>query len=318
MMKIAFLDGYTIDLHDMDWASFYDLGDLHFYEHTSDSEFASRVKDVDILIVNKFKVTSQVLECAPNLKLIVVAATGYNNLDLPAISQRGIVACNVRGYSSSGVAQHVWSLLLNHYSKIQHYINEVKHGRWNTTRDFCFYDHSIEEVAGKVLGIIGFGNIGKSVAKIANGFDMKVITHSAYDLPHEYSYVEKVSIDQLYEQSDIISLHCPLSDKTKGLINKQSLAKMKPDTILINTSRGPLINEEDLRQHLIDTPSFTALIDVLSVEPPQNGNALLGLDNCNITPHIAWAYKQSRQRLIDGLAQNIKAYQEGSPINLVV
>jgi glycerate dehydrogenase len=316
-MKIAFLDAFTIDLDDMDWSSFYGLGELAYYDFTSTSDFPSRVQDADILIVNKFIVNEAVLDAAPNLKFIAVAATGYNNLDLAQLAQRGIKACNVRGYSSSGVAQHVFSVLLNHYGRMHHYESEVAKGRWEKTRDFCFYDHSIEELADKTIGIIGFGTIGKAVAKIANGFGMRVITASSYEIPTEYGYVENLDLDSLYKQSDVITLHCPLNEKTKEMINLKSMGNMKSDGVLINTGRGPLINETELKLHLLSTPSFTALLDVLSVEAPINGNPLLGIENCRITPHIAWASKQSRQRLIEGLAENIKAFQMGNPINLV-
>jgi glycerate dehydrogenase len=316
-MKIVLLDAQTLDHHDIDWSLLNVLGDLVFYDFTGRDEYAKRVAEADILIVNKFIVDQDVINAAPNLKYICVAATGYNNLHLDVLKSHGIAASNVRGYSSTGVAQHVFSFILNHYNRTQYYAEEVFKGRWLNTRDFCFYDHSIEELAGKTLGIIGFGNIGKCVAKIADAYGMNVVVHSSYEVPDEFSYVQNIGLDELLSHSDIITLHCPLTATTTGMINEVSLTKMKPNGILINTGRGPLINENDLAHFLKNNPQFTAMLDVLSAEPPSDMNPLLGLNNCIITPHIAWASKQARQRLVNGLAENIKAFQAGNPVNLV-
>ncbi len=317
-MKIVFADKYTTDFGDVDMSPISRHGEYKGYDYTSDENVATQLGEAEILITNKFKVTQSNLHLMPNLKYLCVAATGYNNLDLEALQKRGILASNVRGYSTSGVAQHVFAMITNLHNKTQHYIDEVRKGRWHSSRDFCFYDHSIEELSEKKIGIIGFGTIGKAVAKIAHAYGMEVNAFTAYEIEEEYKFVNSVSLEALISGSDVISLHAPLSDKTKHMINADTLAKMKKNAILVNTGRGPLIDENALIDHLKNNPNFHAMLDVLSNEPPSDKNELFSLDNCHITPHIAWASKSSRQKLIDGLAENIAAYLKGMPINRIV
>jgi glycerate dehydrogenase len=316
-MQIVFADALTTDFGDIDFSRIEALGTYKAFDYTSIDQTEEHLKEAEVLITNKFIVNEEVISLMPNLKYVCVAATGFNNINIEALKNNGIIASNVRGYSTSGVAQHVFAMLTNHFNKIQHYIHETKKGRWQQTRDFCFMDHSIEELSEKTIGIIGFGNIGKAVAKIAHAYGMKTMIHSAYPLKSDYAYVHAVSLEELYRQCDIISLHAPLNDKTLHLVNEYSLGLMKSDVILVNTGRGPLIHDQALISFLKNNPSAHALLDVLSVEPPKEMSELFTLNNCSITPHIAWASKSSRQKLVDSIAENIAAYISGTPINRI-
>lgn len=317
-MKITFLDAATTDFGDIDLSGFKALGSFEAFDYTDLSQFEARLVETEILIVNKFKVDLEVIKKAPNLKYIIVAATGYNNIDLEAIKQTDIKLSNVKGYSTSGVAQHVFAAILSHLNKLHFYESEVKKGRWSLTRDFCFYDHTIEELEGKTIGIIGLGEIGKRVARIANSFEMKILSNTAYDIPPDMVYIEKTSLELLLSQSDIITLHSPLSELTHKIINEVSLGKMKRNAILVNTGRGGLIDENALSIHLKKNEKFTAILDVLTQEPPSKENLLIGLPNCLITPHIAWASKESRQRLVNRIVENIASYKMGTILNKIL
>lgn len=316
MMKIIFLDAGTCDLGDVNFSSIEALGDFIKYDFTNLSDFQKRIADADILIVNKFKINKSTLTEAKKLKYIIVAATGYNNIDLSAVNEYQIAVSNVRAYSTNSVAQQVFASLLAVLNKSESYFHEVNKGRWKESLDFCFLDHSIEELAGKSLGIAGYGDIGKKIALIAQAFDMKVQILQYKNLQLNEN-IQIVSKEKFFESSDIITLHLPLNADTNHFINKKTLESMKEDAILINTGRGGLINEEDLMNHLLLNNRFKAILDVISLEPPRENNPLIGLPNAYITPHIAWASRQARQRLIEGIAENIKSFLKGQPKNVV-
>lgn len=315
-MNIVFLDAGTLDFGDVSLDALETLGNFVKYDYTTLTEASDRLQHADVLIVNKFIINHEVLKMAPGLKYITVAATGYNNIDLKATKERNIPVSNVKGYSTTSVAQQLFAALLAVHNHSEYYFKEVENKRWNRSRDFCFYDHSIEEIFGKTMGIAGFGEIGQQVAQIAAAFGMKVLVLKHKDKTVDQKYTT-VDIDDLLEYSDVLTLHLPLNEKTKEIVCTNNLIKMKKNAILINTGRGPLINESDLVYHLQQHSEFKAILDVLSVEPPTNDNALIGLSNCYITPHIAWASRQARQRLINALAGNIVSFQQGMPVNLV-
>ncbi len=317
-MTIVFLDAFTTNPGDIDFNVLHDLGKFTAYDFTTPAQMPSRVLDADIIIVNKYAVSIDLLLNAPKLKYIVVAATGYNNIDANAVKSKGIPVSNVKGYSTHGVAQYVMASVLNHYNKLHYYHSQVAQNRWNISRDFCFYDHSFQDLSEITLGIIGFGAIGQKLATMAQGFGMPILVFSKYLLEPSYDFVKLASLDEIYHSANVISLHTPLNEFTHHLINSDALMKMKADALLINTGRGGLINEESLRAHLMSHPGFNAMVDVLSIEPPLAGNALLGLSNCYITPHIAWASKQSRQKLVKGLYENIKNFNNSTIKNQVL
>ena len=315
-MKIVFLDGYTTQKGDVDDSCLYGLGNYQMYDRTAPNQLADRAADADILITNKFVIDDNALSVLPNLKYIVVAATGYNNIDINAVKNRKIPVSNVKGYSTTSVVQQAFASLLEVLNKPTYYHDEVRKQRWSSCEDFCFFDHSIRELSDMTLGIVGFGQIGSKMAAVAQAFGMNVLASSRTQksIPN----VQFVSnLDQLWSAADVISLHLPLSPESKEMINTASLMKMKKNAILINTGRGPLIAEVDLANHLRSHPEFTAILDVLTHEPPSAANPLIGLSNCFITPHIAWASAKARQNLVNGIAQNISEFVGGSWINRV-
>lgn len=316
-MKTVFLDAYTSNPGDLDFEALRDLGDFRAYDRTECHEVNKRAGDADVIIVNKFPVNEESLRLMPKVKYICVAATGYNNIDLAATKSRCIKVSNVRGYSVHGVAQHLFAVLLSYINKPDYYISEVKKGRWSTTADFCFYDHSISDLSGKTFGILGYGDIGKKVAGIAVAMGMNVLVHTRTIPEEKHSGINFVDLDTLWKESDVISLHCPLTSDTKEIINKNTLKLMKPDAILINIGRGGLINEDDLLTALNEELLGCAILDVLQVEPPSVNQELINHPKCLVTPHIAWASKESRQRLIDGVAGNIRSWLNGVWINRV-
>lgn len=316
MLKIVFLDAYTIDQNDIDWEGLYDLGTIKTFDYSTPEEGIHRGEDADIIIVNKHKVRQNELDHWSKCKLIVVAATGYNNIDLSAAKAHQITVCNVAGYSTNSVVQHVFASLLAVLNHSAYYFKETKEGRWTKTRDFCFLDHSIPTLSSMTMGIIGSGTIGRKVAEVAHAFDMHVMVYSKY--PMSYDGPGNVAtLDEIYEKADIISLHVPLNDATFHMVNKSALSKMKSNVILVNTSRGAVIHEEELYEHLLKHTATKAILDVLAQEPPPAVNKLHTLSNTFITPHIAWAAREARQQLLDGIVNNIKHYIEGNPINVV-
>jgi len=315
-MNIVFLDAGTLSIGDIDFGPIEQLGNFLKYDRTSRNEIISMSKEADIIITNKVVIDQVVLNKLPNLKYICVAATGYNNIDLGAARAMGIPVSNVKGYSTTGVVQHVFALLMAILNKVEPYNKAVQAGRWQSSSDFTFYDHSISELSGKTFGIFGFGTIGASVAKVAVAFGMKVLaTRRSYaENTEDITFVDK---EDLFTKSDIISLHAPLNEETEGVVNSKLLTLMKRSAILINTARGPLVNEKDLATALKEGVIKAAGLDVLSQEPPTDGNPLIGIDNCIITPHQAWASIESRHRLLSGLVDNISSYQSGEILNRV-
>jgi glycerate dehydrogenase len=315
-MKIVILDGYTCNPGDLSWNMFEQFGDLTVYDRTSASEVLQRTTDADVLFTNKTILNREIISQLEHVKYIGVLATGYNVVDVAAAKEKGIVVTNVPGYSTASVAQHVFSLLLEITARVGHHDQTVKSGRWSNNVDFCYWDYPLIELADKTFGVLGYGRIGKQTALIAKAFQMKVIAFDRGRTNHD-DIVEKVSLIQLFQRSDIISLHVPLSEETKEIINKNSLSTMKEGVIVINTSRGPLINEKDLADALISKKVKAAGLDVLTQEPPAQDNPLLSLENCLITPHIAWAPLEARNRLLHIAADNLKKFLEGIDQNRV-
>lgn len=311
-MKIVVLDGYTENPGDLSWAGLEALGDLTVYDYTAPEQIAERVRGAQAVYTNKTPLTRETIGDAKELRFIGVLATGYNVVDVEAARERGIPVCNVPTYGTSAVAQYVFALLLEICHHVAHHAQAVQEGRWTACRDFCFWDYPMMELAGKTIGIIGFGRIGQATAQVARGFGMRVLAFDAH-----VQAPECVPLDELLAQSDVISLHCPLFPQTEGMINRETIARMKDGAILINTSRGPLIREADLREALLSGKVYAAAVDVVSAEPVRPDNPLLGLPNCLITPHIAWAPKESRQRLMDIAVGNLRAFVEGKPENVV-
>ena len=316
-MKIVVLDGYAANPGDLSWDELKSLGECIVYDRTAPSEVTERAAGADILLTNKVVLNADTIAALPHLKYIGVLATGYNVVDIAAAKERGIVVTNIPAYSTPSVAQMVFAHILNIAQQVQHYTDEVRKGRWSSNPDFCFWDTPLIELRGKKIGIIGLGQTGYNTAPIAIGFGMEVHAYtskSTFQLPPE---IRKTELDELFANCDIISLHCPLTDSTREMVNAERLRLMKPTAILINTGRGPLINEQDLADALNNGTIYAAGVDVLSQEPPRADNPLLSARNCYITPHIAWASTAARERLMQIMLENIKAYQDGKPVNVV-
>ncbi len=311
-MKIVVLDGYTENPGDLSWAGLEKLGVLTVYNITAPEQTLDRIGDAQAVYTNKTVLTGEILRKAPNLKFIGVLATGFNVVDIAAAKELNIPVCNIPTYGTTAVAQFVFALLLEICHHVAHHNGEVQKGRWTDGPHFCFWDYPLMELAGKTMGIIGYGRIGRATADIAKAFGMEVLAYDAY-----YKGPETVPMDVLLKKSDVISLHCPLTEETKNIINRDTIAQMKDGVILINTSRGPLIHEADLKEALLSKKVYAAGVDVVSSEPIQRDNPLLGLENCFITPHIAWAPKESRQRLMDVAVENLRAFLNGAPQNVV-
>lgn len=316
-MKIVFLDHHTLNADGLDLSPLTSLGNVDFYERTPPGLVKERCQGAEIVISNKVVLNEDILKSLPDLKYIVVAATGYNNIDTQAAAELKIPVSNVSGYSTEGVVQHTFALLFAILNKVADYNNKVQQGRWVKAPDFCFYDHTISEVAGKTMGIYGYGTIGKRIAQVATTLGMKVKAYTRSPEKEIRPAVSLVSEEELFTTSDIISIHAPLNGSTKGLINKHVLSKMKSTSILINTARGPIVNEADLADALKDKIIAAAALDTLSVEPQEENHVLLGIPNCIITPHIAWASLESRMRLLDGICENIISFQKEKVINQV-
>lgn len=317
-MKIVHLDTITTTMDGLSLDRLESLGEFTAYEDTSYDETVERAKDADIIITNKVVIDKAIIDDLPNLKYICVSATGYNVVDVEHARTKGIAVSNVAGYSTPGVVQFVFSHMLNVYTSVAYYDNEVELGRWPKEGTFCFYDQPIQELHGKTMGIIGLGTIGKQVAAVALAFGMNVIAHSRNPERDQMNGVEFLSLEDIYKNADVISLHCSLNPSTEGMINTSSLTKMKDTAVLINTGRGGLIVEQELADALNNGDIYYACLDVLSSEPPLSDNPLLKAKHCIITPHIAWASIESRIRLIEGIAQNIEAFIEDQPLINVV
>ncbi|MGM9550280.1 MAG: D-2-hydroxyacid dehydrogenase [Faecousia sp.] len=317
-MKIVILDGYALNPGDLSYEPIGQFGQLTIYERTdTEAEAIARIGDSEIVLVNKVPVTESLLAACPNIKLICVQATGYNVVDCDACARRGIPVTNVPSYGTAAVAQFTIALMLEICHRIGHHDELVHQGKWENCGSFCFWDTPQMELAGKTLGIIGFGRIGQAVAKIARGFDMKVMAYNRTQRPEGRALAEYVDLDTLLARSDFISLHCPLFPQTAKLINAAAIAKMKDGAVLINTSRGGLLDEEAVRAALESGKLRAAAVDVVAQEPITGDNPLLNAPNCIITPHMAWAPVESRQRLLDCVIENIRCFLEGKPQNVV-
>ena len=317
-MKIVILDGYTLNPGDLSWEPLKELGEVTVYERTAPKDVYKRAEGAEVVFTNKVVLDEAVLEKLPSLKYIGVLATGYNVVDVAAAARKGIVVTNIPAYSTSSVAQMAFAHILNIVQRVGYYAQEVSNGKWSRQVDFSFWDAPLHELDGKKIGIIGFGNTGRATARIAVGFGLDVYAYtskSAMELPAD---VHKCpSMDELFRKCDIVSLHCPLTETTRELVDARKLELMKPSAILINTGRGGLVNEQDLADALNSGKIAAAGLDVLSSEPPCADNPLLKARNCFITPHQAWATKEARVRLMQLAVNNLKAFLEGKPVNVV-
>lgn len=316
-MKIVELDGYAANPGDLSWDGLKELGDFVLYERTKPEDIVSRAKDADAILINKVRITDEILAQLPKLKYIGELATGYNNIDIKAASKRGITVCNIPAYSTDSVAQMTFAHILNITNQVAHYADESRSGHWSKNPDFCYWDTPLPELSAKTLGIVGLGNIGMKVAKIALDFGMDVFAYTSKNSADLPAGIQKTTIEGLLGASDILTLHCPLTDDTRELINKETLALMRPGSIIINTGRGQLVNEQDVADALESGLLLGYGADVLTEEPPRADNPLLKQPHAYITPHIAWATKEARQRLLNICVENIKAFQAGEPINVV-
>lgn len=316
-MKIVVLDGYTENPGDLSWKELEALGELTVYDRTPENLILERIKDAEIVITNKTPITDEMLESCRKIKYIGMLATGYNVVDVDAAKSKGIPVCNIPTYGTAAVAQMVFALLLEICQHVGAHSASVKSGDWSKNLDWCYWNYPLIELNGKTLGIIGFGRIGQATAKIAAAMGMKVVAYDEHPSETGKQYGEYVSLDELLKQSDVISLHCPLFPSTERIINKENIGKMKDGVIIINTSRGALVDEQDLADALKSGKVYAAGLDVVSTEPIKEDNLLLNCPNSFITPHIAWAPKESRQRLMDIAVDNVKKFLEGVPQNVV-
>lgn len=316
-MKIVVLDGYAANPGDLSWDGIKALGECVIYERTAPEEVVERAAGAEVILTNKVVITAEHMAALPDLKYIGVLATGYNIVDVEAARSRGIVVTNIPAYSTASVAQMAFAHILNICLQVQHYTEEVRDGRWTSSPDFCFWDTPLMELSGKKLGIVGLGHTGYATARIAIGFGMQIYAYTSkshFQLPPE---IKKMELDELFRECDIVSLHCPLTEQTRGMVNAARLKTMKPTAILINTGRGPLVNEQDLADALNNGTIYAAGVDVLSQEPPRADNPLLHARNCYITPHIAWASGEARERLMQIAVDNLNGYVTGKVVNNV-
>jgi glycerate dehydrogenase len=315
-MNLVILDGYTVNPGDLSWDAFHALGHCAIYDRTSPGEVLSRAHDAEILLTNKTVLSADTLASLPKLRYIGVLATGYNVVDIIAAGARGVTVTNVPGYGTRSVVQHTMALILELTNRVGHHADRVAQGAWSKGPDFCFWDQPLLELDGLTLGIIGYGTIGRGVAEAGRALGMKIVA-AARGNPETARGVTFLPIDELLQQSDVVSLHCPLTDQTRGVINARSLALMKPTAFLINTARGPLIDEAALAAALHNNQIAGAGLDVLSVEPPPANNPLLTSPRCVITPHQSWATRAARARLINAAAENLRAFLAGQPIHVI-
>jgi glycerate dehydrogenase len=314
-MNITILDGYTLNPGDLTWDKMNTLGNVSIYDRTKESEIIERCRDAEIVLTNKVVIDKNKIDKLPKLKYLGVLATGYNVVDIEAAKIAGIIVTNIPAYSTHSVAQLAIGLMIDFAEDLSSHIRTVSQGKWSDSDDFSYTTRTINELAGKKLGIIGYGQIAKQVIRIARSFEMKVLVYTSH--PDANSDISFVSIEQLFSDSDIVSIHTSLRPENEHIINRDTLELMKPSAYLINTSRGGFINEQDLAGFLNENKIAGACLDVLSDEPPKPHNPLLKAKNCRITPHIAWSTLEARQRLLDLSIANIKAFQNGNPVNVV-
>lgn len=316
-MKIVVLDGYGANPGDLSWEPLRQLGELVVYPRTEPNELIDRAKGAEIVLTNKVVLDANILQELKHLKYVGVLATGYNVVDIQAAKQLGIIVTNIPAYSTDSVAQMTFAHILNIMNRVDHYAMANRDGRWSRNQDFCYWDTPLKELAGKTIGIVGLGHIGKKVARIARDFGMDVFAYTsknAADLPEG---IQKTTMDGLFSISDILTLHCPLTPTTRELINKETLAKMKEGAILINTGRGPLVNEQDVADALASGHLGAYGADVMCKEPPAEDHPLFKQPNAFITPHIAWATVEARERLMEIAVHNVKAFLDGNPVHVV-
>ncbi len=313
-MKIVVLDGYASNPGDLNWEPIAQMGELTVYDRTAPHELHDRIKDAEIILLNKTPMNAEAFDAALKLKLISVLATGYNVIDIEAAKAHGVRVCNAGSYSTNAVAQMTFALLLEATQQVGSHDTAVRAGQWSESKDFCFWNRPLMELAGKTMGLVGFGSIAQAVAKVAEAFGMRVI----YNTRRSHDDPRYVSLDTLLQESDIVSLHCPQTAENLKMINRDTLGKMKDGAILINTARGGLVDEEAVRSALEEGKLAFFAADVVSKEPIAKDNPLLGAKNCYLTPHIAWAPKETRQRLHDINEENIRAFLSGTPQNVIV
>lgn len=318
MSRIVVLDGYAANPGDLSWDELATLGELEVYERTLPEELLSRASDAEILLTNKVLIGEREMASLPQLRYVGVLATGYNVVDVEAAHRRGIVVTNIPAYSTMSVAQMVFAHLLQVTHHVADYTRSVNGGKWQYSCDFCFFEEPLIELDGMTMGIVGLGNTGMAVARIALSFGMKVLAYTSKSSSALPAGIEKTgSLEQLFRQSDVLSLHCPLTPETRHLVNAERLRLMKPSAIVINTGRGPLVDDRALAEALNEGRIFAAGIDVLAQEPPRGGNPLIGARNCQVTPHIAWATLAARRRLLHVAVSNVSAFLRGEICNRV-
>lgn len=316
MIKLTVLDGHAANPGDLSWDSFKEIADVTVYDRTPPEKVVERIGDSEAIFLNKVQITKEIISQCPSLKYIGVIATGYNVVDIKAAREKGIIVTNIPAYSTDAVAQHVFAFILNFTNLVYQHSQTVKNGDWIKSADFCYWNSPLTELTGKTLGIYGFGSIGQKVAKIAHAFGMNVIIH----VHSEKSFTggeKTVTLEELFQQSDYLSLHAPMTEETAGIICSKNLSKMKKQAIIINTARGGLIIEEDLKNALNSDTISGYAADVVLQEPMAKDCPLLTAKNCVITPHIAWAPRETRQRLFGIALNNLKAYIDGKPQNVV-
>jgi glycerate dehydrogenase len=316
-MNIVILDGYTLNPGDLDWRTLQQLGNVTIYDRSAPEEIIDRAQHAEIILVNKVILNANTLNQLPNLRYIGVMATGYNNVDIDTARKNNVIVTNVKGYGAASAAQHTFALILALTNHLELHSQSVFEGDWARSADFCYWKTPLIELAGKTIGLIGLGDIGGHVARIAQAFGMHVIAYRKHPQNTTDTTIEMTSLEDVFKRSDVLSLHCPLTEETKELINTERLSWMKNSAFVINTGRGPLINEGDLAEALNNKVIAGAGLDVLSTEPPASDNPLLTASNCIITPHIAWASFEARKRLLGMIENNIAAFQKGEPISVV-
>ena len=319
-MKIVILDGYCLNPGDLDWNGFEALGEVTVYDRTpvdNEEEILRRIGDSEIVLTNKTPITRRVMDSCPQLKYISMLATGYNVVDADYARERGIPLSNIPTYGTAAVGQFAIAMLLEICHHVAHHSQSVHEGRWEACADWCYWDYPLIELDGKSMGIIGFGRIGQQTGRIAKALGMKILAYDSYPNDAGREIAEYVDLDTLLASSDVIALHCPLFPETRGIINRETIAKMKNGVIILNNSRGPLVVEQDLADALNSGKVYAAGVDVVSTEPIRGDNPLLTAKNCIITPHISWAPKESRQRIMDTVVSNVKSYLAGAPANVV-
>lgn len=317
MKKLVVLDDFSVSSGNFDWNIVSDLVDkIEVYERTNEEDVLERIKDASYVLACKTKITKEIIEKCNNLEYIGSMATGYNHIDYDFCREKNIVVTNCPDYSTNAVSELVFAFIFEIFRKVGKHNKMVQDGGWINSKDFCFYDSDVSELANKTIGILGYGNIGKKVAKIASAFDMKVLVYTRSNYP-DTENIKFVSKNELFKNSDIISLHCPLTNDTREIINKESIGEMKDGVVLINTGRGPLINENDLKDALISKKVSYALLDVVSVEPMLKENVLLNIENCIITPHYGWCPYETRMRLINMFIENLREFIKGNKLNIV-